>query len=186
MAAGDVKVLLDRFAADRKRRLFICRRLLFVTEISFLGLYEVDWQIEYTELKEEPVVKPNLNQIQILTTVRSSPLSTPCLTFTLTVVAKEGRQTDVHSFVRKNGQISKHIRSSSMIPLSTARFTTSSPFSTSWTKSPTPCMPWDSSLFLSHLIQHLFQSLCIRCHLLVSHLGTTDLSTRACFGFYPA
>ena len=45
------------------------RRLLFVTEISFLGLYEVDWHIEYEELKEEPVVKPNLNQIQILTKV---------------------------------------------------------------------------------------------------------------------
>ncbi|CAF1245225.1 unnamed protein product [Adineta ricciae] len=43
------------------------KRLLFVTEISFLGLYEVDWHIEYEELKEEPVVKPNLNQIQILT-----------------------------------------------------------------------------------------------------------------------
>ncbi len=45
------------------------RRLLFVTEISFLGLYELDWQIEYEELKEEPVIKPNLSQIQILTKV---------------------------------------------------------------------------------------------------------------------
>jgi hypothetical protein len=45
------------------------RRLLFVTEISFLGLYETDWQVEYEDLKEEPVVKPNLGQIQILTKV---------------------------------------------------------------------------------------------------------------------
>ncbi len=45
------------------------RRLLFVTEISFLGLYEIDWHIEYEDLKEEPVVKPNLGQIQILTKV---------------------------------------------------------------------------------------------------------------------
>ncbi|CAF1138697.1 unnamed protein product [Adineta steineri] len=43
------------------------KRLLFITEISFLGLYEIDWRIEYEDLKEEPVVKPNLNQIQILT-----------------------------------------------------------------------------------------------------------------------
>ncbi|CAM4829563.1 unnamed protein product, partial [Rotaria magnacalcarata] len=43
-------------------------RLLFVTEISFLGLYEIDWEILYEELKEEPVVKINTNQIQILIT----------------------------------------------------------------------------------------------------------------------
>ncbi|CAF1260195.1 unnamed protein product [Adineta steineri] len=43
------------------------KRLFFVTEISFLGIYEIDWRIEYEDLKEEPVVKPNLNQIQILT-----------------------------------------------------------------------------------------------------------------------
>jgi hypothetical protein len=48
---------------------FDFRRLLFITEISFLGLYEIDWQIEYEDLKEEPVVKPNLSQIQILTKV---------------------------------------------------------------------------------------------------------------------
>ncbi|CAF4508473.1 unnamed protein product, partial [Rotaria socialis] len=43
------------------------KRLLFVTEISFLGVFEVDWEMEYEELKEEPVIKPNLGQIQILT-----------------------------------------------------------------------------------------------------------------------
>ncbi|CAF0753129.1 unnamed protein product [Adineta steineri] len=43
------------------------KRLFFVTEISFLGLYEIDWRIEYEDLKEEPAVKPNINQIQILT-----------------------------------------------------------------------------------------------------------------------
>ncbi|CAF0751812.1 unnamed protein product [Rotaria sordida] len=43
------------------------RRLLFITEISFLGLYETDWEIPYEELKEEPIAKPNLCQIQILT-----------------------------------------------------------------------------------------------------------------------
>ncbi|CAF3386362.1 unnamed protein product [Rotaria sp. Silwood1] len=42
-------------------------RLLFITEISFLGLYEIDWEISYEELKEEPIVKPNSGQIQILT-----------------------------------------------------------------------------------------------------------------------
>ncbi|CAF2933999.1 unnamed protein product [Rotaria sp. Silwood2] len=41
-------------------------RLLFITEISFLGLYEIDWEIPYDELKEEPIVKPNSSQIQIL------------------------------------------------------------------------------------------------------------------------
>lgn len=61
----------ERSRAIRKRSLFSSRRLLFVTEISFLGLYEIDWQIEYEDLKEEPVVKPNLGQIQILTKVRN-------------------------------------------------------------------------------------------------------------------
>lgn len=49
-----------------KNELFSNRRLIFITEISFLGLYEIDWDIEYEELKEEPIVKPNLGQIQIL------------------------------------------------------------------------------------------------------------------------
>ncbi|CAF3939022.1 unnamed protein product [Rotaria sp. Silwood2] len=43
------------------------KRLLFVTEISFLGLYEIDWEILYEDLKEEPTIKINTNQIQILT-----------------------------------------------------------------------------------------------------------------------
>ncbi|CAF4774558.1 unnamed protein product, partial [Rotaria socialis] len=43
------------------------KRLLFVTEISFLGLYKIDWEILYEELKEEPIIKINTNQIQILT-----------------------------------------------------------------------------------------------------------------------
>ncbi len=50
--------------------------MLFVTEISFLGLYEIDWHIEYEDLKEEPVVKPNLGQIQILTKVLPSQSKT--------------------------------------------------------------------------------------------------------------
>ncbi|CAF4369928.1 unnamed protein product, partial [Adineta steineri] len=33
------------------------KRLLFITEISFLGLYKIDWRIEYEDLREEPVVK---------------------------------------------------------------------------------------------------------------------------------
>ncbi|CAF0895845.1 unnamed protein product [Rotaria sp. Silwood1] len=43
------------------------KRLLFVTEVSFLGLYEADWEIPYEELKDEPIIKINTNQIQILT-----------------------------------------------------------------------------------------------------------------------
>ncbi|CAF4433256.1 unnamed protein product, partial [Rotaria sp. Silwood2] len=43
------------------------KRLLFVTEISFLGLYGLDWKISYEDLKEEPIIKINTNQIQILT-----------------------------------------------------------------------------------------------------------------------
>ncbi|CAM4782312.1 unnamed protein product [Rotaria magnacalcarata] len=39
------------------------KRLLFVAEISFLSLYEIDWEILYEEL----IVKINTNQIQILT-----------------------------------------------------------------------------------------------------------------------
>ena len=48
-----------------------------MTEISFLGLYEIDWQIEYEDLKEEPVVKPNLGQIQVLTKVSHHPIDEP-------------------------------------------------------------------------------------------------------------
>ncbi|CAF1265249.1 unnamed protein product [Rotaria sordida] len=42
------------------------KHLLFVTEVSFLGMYELDWGIPYEELKEEPIIKINTNQIQIL------------------------------------------------------------------------------------------------------------------------
>ncbi|CAF0886255.1 unnamed protein product [Rotaria sordida] len=43
------------------------KRLLFITEISSLDLYGTDWQIAYEDLKQEPIIKPNLDQIQILT-----------------------------------------------------------------------------------------------------------------------
>ncbi|CAF3665998.1 unnamed protein product, partial [Rotaria sordida] len=43
------------------------KRLLFITEISSLDLYGIDWQIAYEDLKQEPIIKPNLDQIQILT-----------------------------------------------------------------------------------------------------------------------
>ncbi|UJR10669.1 hypothetical protein I4U23_014864 [Adineta vaga] len=43
------------------------KRLLFVTEISFLGSYEIDWEIEYSELKENPTIKLDSKQIQIFT-----------------------------------------------------------------------------------------------------------------------
>ncbi|CAF0817644.1 unnamed protein product [Adineta steineri] len=43
------------------------KRLLFITDTFFRGLYEIDWQVKYKDLKEGPVLKPNLNQIQILT-----------------------------------------------------------------------------------------------------------------------
>jgi hypothetical protein len=45
------------------------RRILFVTEISFLGLYEIDWEIPYEELGEAPTIKATTNQIQIITKV---------------------------------------------------------------------------------------------------------------------
>jgi hypothetical protein len=45
------------------------RRLFFATEISFLGLYEIDWEIPYEELREEPTIKTASSQIQILTKV---------------------------------------------------------------------------------------------------------------------
>jgi len=48
---------------------FPFRRLLFINEISFLDLNGIDWEIEYEDLKEETVMKPNLVQIQILTKV---------------------------------------------------------------------------------------------------------------------
>ncbi|CAF1479158.1 unnamed protein product [Rotaria sp. Silwood1] len=41
--------------------------VLFVNEILFFDLYKVDWQIEYEELKEEPVIISSFGQIQILT-----------------------------------------------------------------------------------------------------------------------
>ncbi|CAF3378372.1 unnamed protein product, partial [Rotaria sp. Silwood2] len=43
------------------------KRLVFVIEVSFLGLYKLDWEIPYEDLKEEPIIKINTNQIQILT-----------------------------------------------------------------------------------------------------------------------
>jgi hypothetical protein len=48
---------------------FYFRHILFVNEILFFDLYKVDWQIEYEELKEEPVIISSLGQIQILTKV---------------------------------------------------------------------------------------------------------------------
>ncbi len=45
------------------------RRLLFVTEISFLGLYEIDWEIPYQEIQGQPIIKANTQQIEILTKV---------------------------------------------------------------------------------------------------------------------
>ncbi len=69
MVTSNIKVKKIEFTNLYKINEFNFRRLLFVTEISFLGLYEVDWQLEYEELKEEPVVKPNSSQIQILTKV---------------------------------------------------------------------------------------------------------------------
>jgi hypothetical protein len=42
------------------------RRVLFVTEISFLGLYEIDWKMNYVDLHEIPVIIPEKQAIQIL------------------------------------------------------------------------------------------------------------------------
>ncbi|CAF4129311.1 unnamed protein product, partial [Rotaria sordida] len=43
------------------------KHVLFVNEILFFDLYKVDWEIEYKELKEEPVIISSFGQIQILT-----------------------------------------------------------------------------------------------------------------------
>ncbi|CAF4043455.1 unnamed protein product, partial [Rotaria sordida] len=43
------------------------KHVLFVNEILFFDLYKVDWEIEYEELKEEPVIISSFGQIQILT-----------------------------------------------------------------------------------------------------------------------
>ena len=104
----------ERSRAIRRRSLFSSRRLLFVTEISFLGLYEIDWQIEYEDLKEEPVVKPNLGQIQILTKVRKR--TTRCAVRegpSFSLGASTNRNVEVQSFVRQNDQISKYFWSPS-------------------------------------------------------------------------
>ena len=45
------------------------RRLIFVSEISFLGQYEIDWEIPYEELREKPVFRENSDQLQLLTKV---------------------------------------------------------------------------------------------------------------------
>ncbi|CAF1256037.1 unnamed protein product [Rotaria sordida] len=42
------------------------KRILFVTEISILGTYEVDWTISYVELYEIPTIIRDKNKIQIL------------------------------------------------------------------------------------------------------------------------
>jgi len=41
--------------------------LVFISEISFLGSYEVDWMIEYNELAEIPTIRPESTELQILT-----------------------------------------------------------------------------------------------------------------------
>lgn len=48
------------------------RRLIFVSEISFLGQYETDWEIPYEELREKPVFRENSDQLQLLTKVRET------------------------------------------------------------------------------------------------------------------
>ncbi len=49
---------------------FIFRRILFITEISFLGLYETDWKMKYMHLQKLPVIIPDKQSIQILVKVR--------------------------------------------------------------------------------------------------------------------
>jgi hypothetical protein len=46
-----------------------CRRILFVTEISFLGIYDIDWKMKYEELHQVPAVIPDKMTIQILVKV---------------------------------------------------------------------------------------------------------------------
>ena len=47
----------------------LSRCLVFVSEMSFLGSYEVDWMIEYTELSEIPSIRPQSTDLQIYTKV---------------------------------------------------------------------------------------------------------------------
>jgi hypothetical protein len=42
------------------------RRVLFVREVSFLGLYEIDWKMNYIDLQQTPVIVPEKQAIQIL------------------------------------------------------------------------------------------------------------------------
>jgi hypothetical protein len=81
------------------------RRLLFVTEISFLGLYEIDWRIEYEELKEEPVLKPNLGQIQILTKVIVSKTKN---TKDILFLFQEPKKTGAMKSTRSYGKMIKY------------------------------------------------------------------------------
>jgi len=49
---------------------FIFRRILFITEISFLGLYETDWIMNYMDLQKLPIIIPDKQSIQLLVKVR--------------------------------------------------------------------------------------------------------------------
>jgi hypothetical protein len=45
------------------------RRVLFITEILFIDAYRMDWQIQYKDLKDQPVINKDLRIIQFLTKV---------------------------------------------------------------------------------------------------------------------
>ncbi|CAF4537545.1 unnamed protein product, partial [Rotaria magnacalcarata] len=42
------------------------KRILFVTEISIFGTYNIDWKIAYLDLQGMPVIMPEKQVIQIL------------------------------------------------------------------------------------------------------------------------
>lgn len=47
-----------------------CRRVLFVTEISILGIYDIEWKMDYVDLHELPKIVSEKQSIQILVKVR--------------------------------------------------------------------------------------------------------------------
>jgi hypothetical protein len=49
---------------------FIFRHILFITEISFLGEYSIDWKMNYVDLQKLPIIIPDKQSIQILVKVK--------------------------------------------------------------------------------------------------------------------
>ncbi len=69
LAYGYFKVSFFFFSRSFIEFFFIFRRILFISETSFLGVYDTDWKINYVELHKPPFITSDKQAIQILVKV---------------------------------------------------------------------------------------------------------------------